>query len=210
MPSIYQLKPTFQNQLRPLVNQLAQQGITPNQITLSAVGLSLITGGIIAIWPQSPEVFWLIPITLFIRMALNAIDGMLAREHAMITPLGSILNELGDVISDAALYLPFSLIPGSRGVLLVPVVILALFTEMAGILGVTLGGQRRYDGPMGKSDRAFVFGFISLCLALGLTPGLWLELVWLVMVVLLVWTIINRVKSTLSDLDSHDLESTTE
>ena len=45
---------------------------------------------------------------------------MLAHEHGMESALGGILNELGDVVSDAALYLPFALIPGlhapARGV----------------------------------------------------------------------------------------------
>lgn len=49
----------------------------------------------------------LLPIVLFIRMALNALDGMLARECNQQTRLGAILNETGDVISDIALYLPF-------------------------------------------------------------------------------------------------------
>ncbi len=38
-------------------------------------------------------------------MALNAIDGMLAREFNQQSTLGAILNEVGDIISDAALYL---------------------------------------------------------------------------------------------------------
>jgi CDP-diacylglycerol--glycerol-3-phosphate 3-phosphatidyltransferase len=37
---------------------------------------------------------------------------------------------------------------------------------MAGALGPMVGAPRRYDGPMGKSDRAFLFG------ALGLWAGL--------------------------------------
>jgi phosphatidylglycerophosphate synthase len=39
-------------------------------------------------------------------MALNALDGMLARECNQQTRLGAILNETGDVISDIALYFP--------------------------------------------------------------------------------------------------------
>ncbi len=58
-------------------------------------------------------------------MALNAIDGMLAREHAMQTPLGAMLNELGDVVSDAALYLPLCWVPGLSPVLVVAVVLVA-------------------------------------------------------------------------------------
>ena len=91
-------------------------------------------------------------------MALNAIDGMLAREFNQQTRLGAILNELCDVISDTALYLPLGLGWGFSPILVILVVILGIISEMAGVLGVMVGGSRRYDGPMGKSDRAFVFG----------------------------------------------------
>ena len=37
-------------------------------------------------------------------MAFNAIDGMLAREFGQKSRLGAYLNELTDVVSDAALY----------------------------------------------------------------------------------------------------------
>ena len=66
-------------------------------------------------------VFLLLPLWLFLRMALNAIDGMLAREFGQKSPLGAYLNEIGDVVSDAALYAPFALVApfGSLGVGLV-------------------------------------------------------------------------------------------
>ena len=52
----------------------------------------------------------LLPLVLFLRMALNAIDGMMAREFGQKSRLGAVLNELGDVLSDACLYLPFALL----------------------------------------------------------------------------------------------------
>ena len=36
MPTIYQLKPAFQNLLRPLVRSLAAAGVTANQVTVAA------------------------------------------------------------------------------------------------------------------------------------------------------------------------------
>jgi CDP-diacylglycerol---glycerol-3-phosphate 3-phosphatidyltransferase len=207
MPSLYQLKPAFQNVLRPLVSGLATRGVTANQITVLAALLSISAGGAVALWHPLRWPLLLIPVVLFLRMALNAIDGMLAREHNMKTTLGAILNELGDVISDAALYLPFSLIPGIHGYLVVPVVILAVISEMAGVLGATTGGQRRYEGPMGKSDRAFTFATLALLLTGGLAPGLWLDGVWIGLLVLLVVTIINRISKTLLEQNSHDLDA---
>ena len=112
MVSIYDLKPTFQARLRPLADGLANRGITANQVTVAAFLLSLAAGGLLLLWPGAALPLLLVPVVLFIRMALNAIDGMLAREHGQKSDLGALLNELGDLFSDAALYLPFAAIPG--------------------------------------------------------------------------------------------------
>ena len=108
--SIYQLKPAFQNLLRPLVKCLEQRGITANQVTLFACGLSLILGAILTIFASISELFYLLPIWLFLRMALNAMDGMLAREFNQKSALGGYLNEITDVVGDAALYFPFAFV----------------------------------------------------------------------------------------------------
>jgi CDP-diacylglycerol--glycerol-3-phosphate 3-phosphatidyltransferase len=43
---------------------------------------------------------------MVVRMAFNAIDGMIACEFGGKSRLGAYLNELSDVVADAALYLP--------------------------------------------------------------------------------------------------------
>jgi CDP-diacylglycerol--glycerol-3-phosphate 3-phosphatidyltransferase len=125
-------------------------------------------------------------------MALNAIDGMMAREHGMKSPQGAMLNELGDVISDAALYLPFALVAGLNASLVVLVVIVAVIGEMAGALGPMLGAMRRYDGPLGKSDRAFAFGLLAFLIGIGIAPGRWTTVYLAVLLGLGVLTIVNR------------------
>ena len=198
MPSIYDLKPKFQALLRPVTNALARAGVTANQVTVAAGLLSFTTGAAIG-YSRSFRALLLLPAILFVRMALNAIDGMLAREHNQKTPLGAILNELGDVLSDAALYLPLALILPFDAVLVVLIVLLATMSEMTGVLAVQIGASRRYDGPMGKSDRAFVFGTLGLLLGLELPifsivrPVLWIVLV------LLVLTVFNRARSALKE-----------
>lgn len=192
MPSVYDLKPRFQALLRPTVRGLAHAGVTANQITVAAMLLSAVTGALIALWPTCTHLLLALPVVLFLRMALNAVDGMLAREHDMKSRLGQVLNELGDVISDAALYLPLALVPGFDARLVVGIVVVAIVGEMAGVVTQTLGASRRYDGPMGKSDRAFVFGALGLLLGLGLAPGLWLTIVLASALALGTYTIINR------------------
>src|SRR5436190_18045110 len=106
MPSVYDFKPAFQRMLRPLVNGLVASGITPNQLTLAAVVGSLAVGAAVGALAGSPRWLLLLPAWLLVRMTLNAMDGMAAREHHMSTRLGGALNEVGDAVSDAALYLP--------------------------------------------------------------------------------------------------------
>lgn len=199
MPSIYDLKPKFQNLLRPLNSKLADNGVTANHITILAMVISFAAGGLIVLFPTHHWPLLLVPVVLFVRMALNAIDGMLAREHNMKSSLGAVLNELGDVLSDVALYLPLALVAGVNASWLVLVVILSIVSEMAGVVAIQIGAERRYDGPMGKSDRAFLFGVISLVLGLGFSPEPWLTYLLIIMFGLLCLTIYNRAHSALKE-----------
>jgi CDP-diacylglycerol--glycerol-3-phosphate 3-phosphatidyltransferase len=199
MVSIYDLKPEFQSRLRPLTDGLARRGITANQITVAAFALSLAAGLILLVSPGATVPLLLVPLVLFIRMALNAVDGMLAREHGQKSDLGAFLNELGDLLSDAALYLPFAAIPGVSAEIVVIVVVLAGASELAGTAALLIGASRRYDGPMGKSDRAFAFGAIAFLLAIGARAGLWLDLVFVVILVLLLVTIATRVRRAIAE-----------
>lgn len=199
MPTIYQLKPAFQELLRPTTQRLFRLGATANHVTLAAMLLSCLVGGLLYYFPNRWTLF-LIPLFLFLRMALNAIDGMLAREHHQKSALGAVLNELGDVVSDAALYLPFALLPGSNAALLVVTVVLAILSEMTGVIGVQIGATRRYDGPMGKSDRAFVFGTVALVLALGVPFSGWQNWAFAAVALLLLLTIYNRALGALQEV----------
>ena len=199
MPSSYQIKPRFQALLRPLVRALAAGGVTANQVTLAAAIMSIVAGALLAHWAAQPDIWFLLPIVLFLRMALNAIDGMLAREHGQKSALGAFLNELCDVVSDAALYLPFALIPGMNGPVVIVTVLLAALSEMAGVVAIQVGAERRYDGPMGKSDRALAFGFLAVLVGLGLIPALWLTWAIGLIALLTAWTIVNRVRAALRE-----------
>ena len=200
MFSIYQLKPAFQALLRPLARGCAKSGITANGVTLAAMIVSLTLGGFLYFANGNRLLFLLLPLWMFLRMAFNAIDGMLAREFGQKSALGAYLNELSDVVSDAALYLPFVAIApfgwGSVGA----VIFLSALSEMTGALGPMVGGERRYDGPMGKSDRAFVFGALGLWV--GLTPALPDGLCWLMPAIaaLIVINIFKRIRSGIASI----------
>lgn len=198
MPTLYDIKPAFQARLRPLTAALAKAGVTANQVTLTACALSIAAGAAIALWPQHRAVFWLLPLVLFVRMALNAIDGMLAREHGQASKLGMFLNELCDVVSDLALILPFAFVGLFPAWGVVAFAVVAVLTEFAGVLGVPAGAGRRYDGPVGKSDRAAALGIIAALLALGVSLGAIAPYLFPALALLSLITVFNRVRAALA------------
>ena len=183
MVSVYALKPGFQSLLRPLVGRCAAWSVTPNQITWLACLLSVGLGADLA---NGSGRWLLLPLFLLVRMALNAMDGMLARDYGLATPGGAVLNELTDVVADAALTLPFVAVTGPLGAGLA--IFFALLAEMAGVVG---GGVRRYHGPFGKSDRAVALGAAGTWLALGWPVAHWapvgLTSAWVLLCAVTIW-----------------------
>lgn len=197
--SIYALKGRFQELLRPCVRWLHRRGVTANQVTVVAALVSVAVAAIVGLRAGThPALFALLPAWMLLRMALNAVDGMLAREFGQQSTLGAYLNELGDVIADTALYLCLLAVPGMSWPPLVALVVGAALTEYAGVLGLMVGAQRRYDGPMGKSDRAFVVGVLGLLLAMGLIDADIVEPVTWTMALLCGVTVVRRVRAGLA------------
>jgi len=181
--SLYQLKTQFQNQLRPISKSLVEQNITANQVTVSAVLLSIGTAYIIAKPAAEQQRLWLLlPSSLFVRMALNAIDGMMAREHGQASRLGAVLNEVGDMVADTALLasltphiltnhinnkeqqtlianLPTNISTSQHHI--TALIALSIGTELLGVTSNTMLGVRANQGPLGKSDRAFLLGMLG-------------------------------------------------
>ena len=205
--TFYALKPRFQDLLRPLVAPLPRIGVTANMVTIVAALGSVLVGGLAAWRADSRRVFLIVPVWFLARMALNAIDGMLAREFHQKSVLGGYLNEIGDVVSDAALYAPFALVApfGSLGISVV--IVLSIVTEFAGALGPTRGASRRYDGPMGKSDRAVVFGALGLWIGSLAPLPAWLGWAVPILAALLILTVVNRVRAGVVEAKNAGSES---
>lgn len=199
MASIYDLKPRFVALLRPIAARLAAGGVTANAVTLVAMLASVAVGVLLALWPDCLRLWLILPVFLFLRMAANAIDGILAREFAMKSRLGAILNEVGDVVSDTALYLPFALLAGVDGFWVVLAVIIAIIGEMTGVLGQVIGASRRYDGPMGKSDRAAVFGILGFLIGIGVPFAAWINWAMIAIALLGIVTLLNRARRALTE-----------
>lgn len=190
MISVYKIKPYFQKSLMPILNALHRRNITANQITVFAILFSIVLA--ILFWYADLYHFFflLLPIGLLIRMALNALDGMMARLFNQTSKKGELLNEVGDIFSDFILFIPLLKFQSESLYLIVIFIGLSIINEFAGLMGKVLGGERRYDGPMGKSDRALVLGIYGLLMFLHVNmSGVSLYLFIIVNLLLLLSTI---------------------
>jgi CDP-diacylglycerol--glycerol-3-phosphate 3-phosphatidyltransferase len=162
MISVYKLKPKFQQLLTPVLLFFHRNKITANQITISSILLSIVIG--IFFWNAdiSKWFFLSLPAGLLLRMALNALDGMMARKFNQTSKLGEVLNEVGDIVSDVIIFFPLLKFQPESLYLIVVFIVLGIINEFAGLMGKIVGKERRYDGPMGKSDRALVLGVYGL------------------------------------------------
>lgn len=162
MISVYNIKPHFQRLLEPVLQALHKASISANQITWASLLLSLLIAAGLFFAGQMPALYLLLPLGLFVRMALNALDGMMARRFDQCSPQGELLNEIGDVCSDAVISFSLLYLLPQHAMLIALFIFLSALNEFVGLAPKALGLPRRYEGPMGKSDRAFMLGLYGL------------------------------------------------
>ena len=197
MISVYKLKPKFQALLQPLLARLHKWGVSPNLLTLLGILLS-VAMGIYAFYGNRILALILLPLVLLVRMALNALDGMMARQFNMQSKLGAVLNEIGDIVSDIALYFPLYILFKMDPTWIMFFLLLSTLNEFAGLLGQAINGERRYDGPMGKSDRALVVGLLCLLYFFNVPIQLYLTWIWMLIFILLLWSTLRRLRHAIN------------
>lgn len=164
MISVYKLKPKFQKLLQPILVFLRKIGVSPNQITIFTILFSFVIGVFLIYGIENRIWFLFVSLGLLVRMALNALDGMMAKQFDLQSTKGEILNEIGDIISDVAIYFPFIYFDTIKIEYVIVFIVFSVMNEFCGVLSKSIYGLRRYDGPMGKSDRALIVGLICIAL----------------------------------------------
>jgi CDP-diacylglycerol--glycerol-3-phosphate 3-phosphatidyltransferase len=183
--------------LRPIAGRLYEAGVTANQVTSTSLIGSVLVGALLCRFADYSSSFAMLPAWLVARTAFAAVDGTLAIEFGQKSRLGGVLNEVGDVVSDIALFSPLAFVPPFSGALIALVVCFAAMSEFVGVAGTMLSGTRRLEGPLGKVDRSIVLALVAIAIAAcGRLP----EGAWLVVPALclgLVITIWNRLRFAL-------------
>lgn len=145
---------------------LSKKNITPNQISLMSMlfagsGLAFAAG-----YYYFPSPIWLIlfPLAIQLRLLCNLFDGMVAVEGGKKTPAGELFNDVPDRIADPLLIIAAGLIAQSQIAMPLAWVsaLLAVLTAYVRVLGVSMGCEADFRGPMAKQHRMALLTFVSL------------------------------------------------
>ena len=122
---------------------------------------------------------------------------MMARTYQQQSKIGEVINEVGDVISDLFIYFPLLKFEASEFYVIATFLCFSVVNEFSGILAKVVSGQRRYDGPMGKSDRAFLIGVYGLLCFFNVDIGSYTYVIFLILNSLLLVSTYLRLKRAL-------------
>jgi CDP-diacylglycerol---glycerol-3-phosphate 3-phosphatidyltransferase len=192
---IYNIKPGFQRVLRIIELPLVRWGINPDVLTIAALVFSVLGG--FALFTSRWTAFTLLGVPFFalLRICLNALDGMVAKDLGLARPWGEVLNELFDRLADVTFFVGLSLIPDTNIALVVSAIVLMLLSSYIGILSKAAGASRQFGGVMGKADRMLLLSVASILVLV--FPNLHMFNWFLVVVIIgLVVTILQRLQKT--------------
>lgn len=180
--AIYALKPAFRKALEPIGRLLVRSRVSPDSVTLAGVLFAVL--GALGVWLGRDGGAWLLlfPVSAFLRMAANALDGWVAQETGTARPLGEVFNETADRVADVIMVLPFGLVVGVPDLLVAGALATMLTASFLGVAIKAAGGSRVYAGIMGKPDRmlvlsAAVIGARFFAVDAAISAGLWVVLI---------------------------------
>ena len=165
---LYALKPAFQRLLGGLADGLVARGAAADSLTFAAVGCAALGSGLLLAGSRQAGwlwLLWLLPPLIVVRLALNALDGLVAVRSGTARPWGKVLNELCDRLADLLFLGPLLLVPGTDVGLGVAALVAVLLVSYLGVLAEAAGAGRQYGGPMGKADRLAWLGLASVACA---------------------------------------------
>jgi phosphatidylglycerophosphate synthase len=169
--ALYDAKPKFRAALSPIAGALSW--LHPDAITLAGLAASGAALACVALGATAGGRGWLlfVPVLLGIRIACNALDGLVAQQTGQARAFGEVVNEGVDRLSDALLFLGLALTRWASWPAAAVAAVAILGASYVGTLGKAVGAGRQYGGWFGKADRMLWYGATAVAAwAHGLHP----------------------------------------
>ncbi|WP_058364950.1 CDP-alcohol phosphatidyltransferase family protein [Haloparvum sedimenti] len=148
--------------LGPWVAAADRLGLTPNQVSVIAFAAAVAAGG--AFYVGTAAAYAAGAVLVFLNGWLDLVDGALAREQAVASEGGDLLDHVLDRYADIAIIAGFAAGIGryDLGLLAVTGV---LMTSYLGTQIQAVGLGREYGGLLGRADRLALMGFVGFAAA---------------------------------------------
>jgi phosphatidylglycerophosphate synthase len=169
---LYAGKPALVRHLEPVLAWLEHRGVAPDLLTISALPIAGLAAIALLVSPVVPLALLLVPFAVVARLALNLIDGALARRTGRIHPRGAFYNEFGDRTADIVMLAPVAVLPGAHAPTVWLGVVVALLASFTSVATQAAGGRRSYRGILSKPGRMLLLSVVAVG-ALVFGPGAW-------------------------------------
>jgi CDP-diacylglycerol--glycerol-3-phosphate 3-phosphatidyltransferase len=182
--------------LEPIAAGMAKVGFTPAAVTV--LGLLVTVGG--AVLMASGYLFWG-ALTAAIGVALDALDGPLARKLGRTSDRGAFLDTMSDRFGEIAVWVGLSVYLREEPRLLVLCIVALAFSLLVPYVRAKaeFAGLEGKGGWMGRAERMILILVGTMVVGLGvpiMEPLLW------VFVILTGFTVAQRIRGTWQQLDA--------
>jgi phosphatidylglycerophosphate synthase len=154
---------------------LASRGVSANGISVVGMLACIGAGACLVATAQVPEwarVLWVLGALLIqLRLVCNMLDGMVAIERGIASPVGELYNEIPDRVSDMAALIGLGYAASSSVWLGFLAAALAVFVAYVRAMAKAAGAPNDFRGPMAKQQRMFIATLAALFM--GLSPAAW-------------------------------------
>ena len=140
---------------RQLAFALVRRGVTPNQMSILSVLLS-IAGAVCLFFAVNRAVLFIITATCIqLRLLCNLLDGLMAVEGGLKTKTGEIFNEFPDRVADVSLLIAAGYSAHFNFAIELGYLcaIASVLTAYVRVFGGSAGLKQDYCGPMAKQQR---------------------------------------------------------
>ncbi len=193
---------------------LARKRIKPNWISMASVGWAFLAGLAFVSVPHVTGKMAKIALLgaaaacIQLRLLCNLFDGMVAVEGGFQTPSGEVFNDVPDRIADPLILIGAGYSLGCSGwspVLGWTAGLLSVLTAYVRVLGVGLGVQGLFIGPMAKQHRMAVVTLAALLSIVEIAAGFRQRVLLVALAVIVVGciaTVGRRLRRIVRDLEN--------
>ncbi len=179
------LRPLADRLLAPFVTGAVRVGLSPNGISVLAFAVAVAAGGVFVLAGTTPILYVLGAFFVFVNGWLDLLDGAVARELAVASTAGDLLDHVLDRYADIVVISGLAAGIGRYGLGLAAVTGV-LMTSYLGTQAQAVDLDREYGGLLGRADRLALIGIVGLVAPFLGTIAYGLSVVGLLLVVLAV------------------------